>query len=704
MASNRLSEETSPYLQQHKDNPVHWWPWCQEAFAEAQRLDKPVLLSIGYAACHWCHVMAHESFENDDTAALMNQLFVNIKVDREERPDVDTLYMTALQELGEQGGWPLTMFLLPDGMPFFGGTYFPPEPRYGRPGFKQVLENVARVYANEKETIKQNTAFLKSRLTPRLNYGAAPEFSEEQLAAVASKFIGAIDPANGGLRGAPKFPNTTIFHFLWKAGLRYGLITCIEEVKNTLLHICQGGIYDHLGGGFSRYSVDERWLVPHFEKMLYDNALLIELMTEVWKETQSDRLKARVSETIGWIERDMIVPGGGFAASYDADSEGEEGKFYVWTAAEITSVLGNGERTAIFSQVYDVTEGGNWEGKTILNRLNALALLNCEEERALDEFRRKLFEVREKRKKPGWDDKVLADWNGLAIRAIAKAGDAFRRPEWIELAGKAYAFVQSQMFANGRLFHSFRQDKLKAPATSADYANMISAALALHQITGEKRYLDDAIAWTALHERSLRRGRRRLLPRRRRHRDLVLRPLSASDDATPNPNATMLQNLADLYTLTGDASYLKRADALLGAFQGAAQTMAIAYTGLLSGALTLISPQHIVIAGNKSSPDAAPWRKALSEVSLPDAIVQWVDGGQAISEPSPAAGKGQVDGKITAYICFGPRCSMPLTEPELLKEKLKGGAARRRASRRFPDLARSKGSPLTIAAALRNTG
>ena len=376
MASNRLSEETSPYLQQHKDNPVHWWPWCQEAFAEAQRLDKPVLLSIGYAACHWCHVMAHESFEKDDTAALMNQLFVNIKVDREERPDVDTLYMTALQELGEQGGWPLTMFLLPDGMPFFGGTYFPPEPRYGRPSFKQVLENVARVYANEKETIKQNTAYLKSRLTPRLNYGAAPEFSEEQLAAIASKFIGAIDPANGGLRGAPKFPNTTIFHFLWKAGLRYGLITCIEEVKNTLLHICQGGIYDHIGGGFSRYSVDERWLVPHFEKMLYDNALLIELMTEVWKETQSDRLKARVAETIGWIERDMIVPGGGFAASYDADSEGEEGKFYVWTAAEITGLLGNGEQAAVFSQIYDVTEGGNWEGKTILNRLNALALLN----------------------------------------------------------------------------------------------------------------------------------------------------------------------------------------------------------------------------------------------------------------------------------------------------------------------------------------
>ena len=671
MASNRLSEETSPYLQQHKDNPVHWWPWCQEAFAEAQRLDRPVLLSVGYAACHWCHVMAHESFEDADTAALMNELFVNIKVDREERPDVDTLYMTALQELGEQGGWPLTMFLLPDGMPFFGGTYFPPEPRYGRPGFKQVLENVARVYANEQETIKQNTAFLKTRLTPRLNYGAAPEFSEEQFGAIASKFIGAIDPANGGLRGAPKFPNTTIFHFLWKAGLRYGLITCVEEVKNTLLHICQGGIYDHVGGGFSRYSVDERWLVPHFEKMLYDNALLIELMTEVWKETQSDRLKARVNETIGWIERDMIVPGGGFAASYDADSEGEEGKFYVWTAREITSVLGNGEQAAIFSQVYDVTEGGNWEGKTILNRLNALALLNRAEEEALQESLQKLFEVRKTRVKPGWDDKALADWNGLAIRAIAKAGDAFRRPEWVELAGKAYAFVQNRMFANGRLFHSFRQDKLKAPATSADYANMISAALALHQITGETRYLDDAVAWTAFMNGHYGADGGGYFLAADDTADLVLRTLSASDDATPNPNATMLQNLAELYALTGDTAYLKRADALLGAFQGAAQTMAIAYTGLLSGALTLISPQHIVIVGDRASGGAAPWRKALSEVSLPNAIVQWVDGSQAIPASTPAAGKSQIDGKITAYVCIGQRCSMPLTEPDLLKEKLK---------------------------------
>jgi uncharacterized protein YyaL (SSP411 family) len=671
MAFNRLGEETSPYLQQHKDNPVHWWPWCQEAFEEAQRRDKPVLLSVGYAACHWCHVMAHESFEKEDTAELMNGLFVNIKVDREERPDVDTLYMTALQELGEQGGWPLTMFLTPDGMPFFGGTYFPDAPRYGRPSFNQVLENVARVYAQEKETIAQNTAYLKSRLTPRLNYGSAPELSEEQLAAIASKFIGAIDPTNGGLRGAPKFPNTAIFHFLWKAGLRYGLKTCIEEVKNTLLHICQGGIYDHIGGGFSRYSTDERWLVPHFEKMLYDNALLIELMTEVWKETQSERLKTRVSETVGWIERDMMAPGGGFAASYDADSEGEEGKFYVWTAGEITEVIGRGEQAAIFAQVYDVTEGGNWEGKTILNRLNALALLNREDEQALDAMRGKLFQVREKREKPGWDDKVLADWNGLAIRAIAKAGDAFGQAGWIALAVQSYGFVAKQMIKEGRLFHSYRQGKLKAPATSADYANMISAALTLYQITKQRRYLDDAVTWTGIMDRHYSAESGGYYLSADDTSDLILRPLSASDDAVPNSNATMLQNLADLYTLTGNAAYLDRADGLLEAFRGAAQSMSIAYTGLLSGALTLIAPQHIVIAGDRNTTDTASWRKALSEVSLPDAIVQWVGEGEALPSSSPASGKGRTDGKIAAYICIRRQCSVPITEPETLKERLK---------------------------------
>ncbi len=367
----------------------------------------------------------------------------------------------------------------------------------------------------------------------------------------------------------------------------------------------------------------------------------------------------------------MLVPGGGFAASYDADSEGEEGRYYVWTAKEITNVLGGGEQAALFAQVYDVTEGGNWEGKTILNRLNALALLSRDEEQALDECRQKLFKVREKRKKPGWDDKVLADWNGLVIRALARAGDLFEQPEWIKLAEGAYSFVCSRMITGGRLFHSYRGDKLKGPATSTDYANMISAALALYQVTNEKRYLDDAVTWTAIMNRHYDAEQGGYYLSADDTSDLILRPLSASDDAVPNPNATMLQNLADLYTLTGDAAHLKRADGVLSAFQGAAQTMALAYTGLLSGALTLISPQHVIIAGDRTGEDANGWRKALAEVSVPGAIIQWVGEGDSIPPSSPAAGKGRVDGKTAAYICFGQRCSPPFTDPELVKEKLK---------------------------------
>jgi uncharacterized protein YyaL (SSP411 family) len=670
MAANRLRDETSPYLQQHKDNPVHWWPWSIEAFEEARRLNKPVLLSVGYAACHWCHVMAHESFEDPETAEVMNELFVNIKVDREERPDVDTLYMTALQELGEQGGWPLTMFLTPDGMPFFGGTYFPPVAKYGRPSFRQVLQQIARVYAQEKQTIEQNTSYLKSRLTPRLNYGASPDFSEEQIAAIASKFIGAFDPTHGGLRGAPKFPNVSILHFVWKAGLRYNLKTCVEEVKNTLLHICQGGIYDHLGGGFARYSVDERWLVPHFEKMLYDNALLIDLMTEVWKETHSDRLKTRITETVDWLKREMTVEGGGFAASYDADSEGEEGKFYVWTAQEITNLLGRGEDAALFAQTYDVTEGGNWEGHTILNRLNALASLSRDEEASLTRSRQTLFEAREKRIKPGWDDKVLADWNGLTIRALARAGNAMGKPEWVAMAERAYAFVTANMIRDGRLFHSFREGKLKAPATCTDYANMISAAVALYPVVRDAKYLSDAKAWAATLDKHYSAENGGYYLSADDTGDLVIRPLSASDDAVPNGNATMLQNLVDLYLLTGEQSYLKRADALLDAFQGEVHTMALRYTGILSGALSLIAPEHIVITADPSAPEAQPFRKAIAAASLPDAIIQWVTDKDAVPPNSPAAGKVAGD-KPAVYICVGPRCSSPITNPDELRDRLR---------------------------------
>jgi uncharacterized protein YyaL (SSP411 family) len=487
---NRLAGETSPYLLQHKDNPVHWRPWGEAALAEARATGKPILLSVGYAACHWCHVMAHESFEDEATAAVMNDLFVNIKVDREERPDVDAIYMGALHELGEQGGWPLTMFLTSDAEPFWGGTYFPRDERYGRPAFVRVLNEVARIYRDEQDKVRQNADVLKDRLKPRARGGAAAPPNEMTLADLARRLVQAVDPINGGIRGAPKFPQAQFFNLLWRAGLRYGLANPFEAVNLTLSHIAQGGIYDHLGGGFARYSVDERWLVPHFEKMLYDNAQLIDAMTEAWRETKSPLYAQRVAETVGWVLREMTVngtspDGGGFASSLDADSEGEEGKFYVWSFAEIQHALG--ERDAsVFAEIYDVTAAGNFEGHTILNRLNAIELRDADTEARLAAMRAKLFERRSSRIRPGFDDKVLADWNGLMIAALANASAAFDRPDWLDAAERAFDFVRLRMTSDGRLLHAWRAGQAKALASANDYANMIRAALALANVTGKR--------------------------------------------------------------------------------------------------------------------------------------------------------------------------------------------------------------------------
>ncbi|HZJ12955.1 MAG TPA: thioredoxin domain-containing protein, partial [Methyloceanibacter sp.] len=494
---NQLGAETSPYLLQHKDNPVHWRPWGAAALKEAKAANKPILLSVGYAACHWCHVMAHESFEDAETATVMNELFVNIKVDREERPDVDAIYMNALHQLGEQGGWPLTMFLTPDGEPFWGGTYFPPENRYGRPAFVSVLNTIARVYRDEHDKVRNNADAITARLKPQHVEGADAELNDVTLSTLARRFLQAVDPTQGGLRGAPKFPQTQFFEFLWRAGLRYGLPNPIEAVTLTLTHIAQGGIYDHLGGGYSRYSVDERWLVPHFEKMLYDNALLVDMMTEAWREQKTPLFAHRIEETIGWLLREMVTEGGAFAASLDADSEGEEGKFYVWSHDEIRDVLG-ADAFALFAQVYDVTPDANFEGHTILNRLNAIELRDDETEARLGEMRAKLLARRAGRVRPGFDDKVLTDWNGLMIAALANASQAFDRPEWIEAAQLAFTFIRTQMTKNGRLFHASRAGagEAKAPATASDYANMIRAALALANAAGRRDYVEQALAWT----------------------------------------------------------------------------------------------------------------------------------------------------------------------------------------------------------------
>jgi hypothetical protein len=667
---NRLGGETSPYLLQHKDNPVHWRPWGEEALAEARASGKPILLSVGYAACHWCHVMAHESFEDEATASVMNDLFVNIKVDREERPDVDAIYMGALHELGEQGGWPLTMFLTSDAEPFWGGTYFPKEQRFGRPAFVSVLKEVARVYREEPHKVRQNAELLKERLKPGHRVSADAPPSEQALADLARRILQAIDPINGGIRGAPKFPQVQLFEFLWRAGLRYGLANPLDAVTLTLTHIAQGGIYDHLGGGFARYSVDESWLVPHFEKMLYDNAQLLALMTESWREQKSKLFAQRIEETVGWLLREMTVPGGGFASSLDADSEGEEGKFYVWSAAEIADVLGESD-AELFAAIYGATAEGNFEGHNILNRLGSIELRDEETERRLAAMRAKLLARRSARVRPGFDDKVLADWNGLMIGSLADASEAFGRPDWLAAAEAAFDFLCIRMISDGRLKHAYRAGEAKAPATASDYANMIRAALKLAGVTGKRTYVERAREWTAVldaHYWADDIGGYYFVADDTS--DLIVRPMSGQDEATPNANGVMVSNLMALYLRTGEERYRQRAEAVLEAFAGAMRENVLAHAGLLASEFDVFAPALVVFVVPEGG-DARRLRGALRDVSLPGAVVQEVSDGEELPASSPAHGKRAIEGKPTAYVCIGPQCSLPVTEPAKLVETIR---------------------------------
>jgi uncharacterized protein YyaL (SSP411 family) len=679
IARNRLGEETSPYLIQHKDNPVHWQAWGEEALAAAKAADKPILLSVGYAACHWCHVMAHESFENPQIAALMNQLFINVKVDREERPDIDAIYMNALHLMGEQGGWPLTMFLTPDGEPFWGGTYFPPEPRWGRPGFPQVLASIAAAYRDKRDDVAKNAAALRQGLArlsrPQPGAGGAQGISPDALDRIAERLLGEADPLNGGIGTAPKFPQCGIFELLWRGWKRTGRAPYRDAVRRTLTMMSQGGIYDHLGGGYARYATDARWLVPHFEKMLYDNAELVSLLTQVWPDTGDPLYARRVTETVGWVEREMTHPGGGFYSSLDADSEHEEGKFYVWSAAEIEAVLGGDgrqDRLDLFKRFYDVTAGGNWEGRNILNRLAHPAPADAATETVLAECRELLLQARAGRVRPGLDDKILADWNGLMIAALAEAGLVFDRAEWIGLAQRAFAFIQRQMTGpDGRLAHSWRAGRARHPASVDDYANLCRAALALHEATGEDACLAQARDWVAVLDRHYWDGAGDgYFFAADDTGDLIVRTKTAHDAAVPSGNGTLVGVLTRLALLTGEDAYRRRAEAIVGAFAGEVGRNFFPLATLINNAELALKPVQIVLVGAPADPGFAALRRAVYEVSLPNRVVQAVRTGTALPAGHPAYGKGLVAGRPAAYVCDGPVCSLPLTEPQVLRERL----------------------------------
>src|SRR5712692_2602680 len=598
---NRLARESSPYLLQHKFNPVDWWPWGPEALAQAKRSHKPILLSVGYAACHWCHVMAHESFEDEAVARVMNELFVNIKVDREERPDVDQIYMSALHMLGEQGGWPLTMFLTPAGEPFWGGTYFPKTARYGRPAFVDVLREVARLFREEPLRIEHNRQALMERLSERARPQGQVVIARSDLDTLAQRIAAIIDPIHGGLKGAPKFPQAAMFELLWRAGQRTGETRYFGLVELTLERICNGGIYDHLGGGFSRYSVD-------------------------------------------------------------ADSEGEEGKFYVWSLAEIEQALGP-QDAAFFAGHYDVTAEGNFEGHNILNRLEDRQPSEPGAEARLAELRAGLLAVRDRRVRPGLDDKILADWNGLMIAALVNAGISFDEPGWIAMAARAFAFIAETMARGDRLGHSWRDGKLIFPGLASDFAAMIRAALALHEATADRGYLDRTLAW----QRAL-----------DRHHDdaagyfltaddaegLVVRPAPTQDEATPNPNALAAQNLIRLAVLAGDESWRAAADRLFVGLLPQAFANLVAHAALLIAVDFRLRAAEIVVTGENAE---ALFAAAL-ELPFLDRIVLRAPSVDALTPSHPARAKLAAHAGAAAFVCVGERCSLPVTEPQQLAE------------------------------------
>jgi len=660
---NRLAGSTSPYLLQHAGNPVHWRPWGPEALAEAKSRDRPILLSVGYAACHWCHVMAHESFEDPAVAARMNALFVNVKVDREERPDVDALYMAALHAMGEQGGWPMTMFLTPDGAPFFGGTYWPPTSRWGRPSFAQVLDAVDAAWRDKRAALGEQSAGLVAHLAELAAPPAGAELAPGDLARAAAALTRILDPLHGGLSGAPKFPNAPIFRFLWSESFRAGAPALRGAVRHLLDALSAGGIYDHLGGGFARYSTDGEWRVPHFEKMLYDNAQILELLALASAAAPTPVYAERARETFAWLMREMRA-GDAFAASLDADSEGEEGRFYVWTADEIDAVLG--ADAAEFAAAYDVRPEGNWEGRNVLRRLARRG--DAATEARLAASRARLFAEREKRVRPGRDDKILADWNGLTIAALARASAAFDAPDFLAAAEAAFAFVAANLRdANGGLLHAWRDGRAGAAGMLDDYAAMARAALALFEATGTPAYLERAEAWA---DEALRRfgdGGGGFFMTADGGDRLIVRPRPPHDGAAPSGASLIVEVFARLHHIGLEPRWREAAER--AARRHAGTESAQVQTPLVLAAIDLLERGgEVVVEGRRDDPRAIALARAALAAADPTVVTLRLD--PALWPAGAPGGRPPLPAQPAAMLCRGQVCSLPVADVAALRTLL----------------------------------
>jgi uncharacterized protein YyaL (SSP411 family) len=671
--SNRLTNETSPYLLQHADNPVDWYPWGEEALQKAKAEDKPIFLSIGYSACHWCHVMAHESFEDERVAAILNEHFVNIKVDREERPDLDRIYMSAVQALTGRGGWPMSVFLAPDGRPFFGGTYFPPTPRYGMPSFAQVLLSVADAWQNRRRELFEGGERLAAAIEQQMALSESvkrEDVKRETLESAFQKMQQSFDRVHGGWGGTPKFPQPMALEFL----LRYHHTTedsqALQMVVQTLEAMARGGMYDQIGGGFHRYSVDDHWLVPHFEKMLYDHPQLARVYLHAWQVTGEPFFRAIAEETLDYVVREMTDLAGGFYSTQDADSEGEEGKFFVWTVDEIRQVLG--DQAERFIKVYGVTERGNFEGKNILEFVGSL-----EEREALAEARRKLFEARERRIHPGRDDKVLISWNGLMLAAFAEAARVLKRDDYREIAERNAKFLLSELkTADGRLYHTWKEGEARINGYLEDYAYLIEGLLELYQTTFDPRWYVAAreLADVMIEHFQAPVG---FYDTSDDHEELIVRPRELQDNAVPSGNgmaALVLQRLAGLAV---EQRYLELVRAALEPMQKMLARYPLGFAQWLSALDYMLShPREIAIVGDLDRADTQALLDTCDTGYRPHQIVAL---GESEIEPAVVPllhGRNQIDGQATAYVCVGFTCRSPVTEPEMLLELIDSLAGR----------------------------
>jgi len=700
--SNHLAGEKSPYLLQHADNPVDWYPWGEEAFAKARKEDKPIFLSIGYATCHWCHVMEHESFEDPVVASLMNEAFVNIKVDREERPDIDQVYMSVCQMLTGSGGWPLTIIMTPDKKPFFAATYIPKENRFGRIGMLDLVPRVQQLWQSDRDKAVGSAQQILENLQKQDTRRASGTLEPSAVNAAYQQLAGRYDAEHGGFGTAPKFPSPHNLVFLTRYWRSTGNERALQMVEHTLEEMRLGGIYDQIGFGFHRYSTDAEWLVPHFEKMLYDQAMLTLAYTEAWLATGNLVFERAAREIIAYVLRDMTSPDGGFYSAEDADSEGEEGLFYLWTVADVGRVLGK-ENGAFAAAVWELSEDGNFSDEIRGERTgsniphlreshsdaaSSTSMTQEDFDKRLEDIRSRLFATREQRIHPLKDDKVLADWNGLMAAALAYAGRVFDEPEWVVAAERSTDFVLHRMRAkNGRLLHRYREGEASVPAFLDDYVFLTSAMLELYDATLDARYLERALK---LQQETVElfwdTGNGGFFFTAADNEELLIRQKEIYDGAIPSGNSVAAENLVRLARLTSNTELAQRADSIFSAFSSEASRLPSAHSQLMSALQLAAGPSlEVVIVGEPGNDDTKVLLRTLRAAYLPQAAVLLVQPGEAgatIRRLAPFTKPyGPVGGRAAAYVCRDFQCQLPTTDPEKLAELLEETISKQKSSR-----------------------